>query len=343
MNSKNFITVICPIYNESGYIIKCIESIIAQDYPIDLMEILFVDGMSIDNTREIVKGFTERFTFIKLLDNPDKIVSNALNIGIKAAVGDIIIRIDAHCEYPTNYFSTLVDNLNKLNADNVGGVIHTKPANSSAIAKAISIALRHPFGVGNSFFRIGSKKIKEVDTVPFGCFRRTLFDRIGFFDTELVRNQDDEFNGRIIKNGGKIYLIPKIEIFYYARKSLSKISQMFYQYGLYKPLVGMKLGAAATLRQFIPLLFVFGIILSVLISLIFNPEAYITISIISLYCLLSFVFSTIESIRQRSLINLLLLPIVFFVIHISYGWGYLIGIFQFFILGKKSILSSENR
>lgn len=338
-----FISVIVPCYNEEKYIQSCINSLLMQDHPHDLLEVLFVDGISTDNTREIIKDFARKYKFVKLLDNPDKIVPHALNIGIKASNGDIIIRIDAHCTYPANYFTSLIDNLNELNADNVGGVILTKPANSSAIAKAISMAMSHPFGVGNSSFRIGCNKVIEVDTVPFGCFRRTLFDRLGFFDTDLIRNQDDEFNARIIKNGGKIYLIPGIEITYYARDQISKVGQMFYQYGLFKPLVNKKLGSAATLRQFIPLLFVFGVMLSALISLFVRSLLFITILLIIIYTLFSLWFSIIESIRQRSLRNLFLLPVVFLVIHVSYGWGYMIGIFQFLILGKNTVSLNVNR
>ena len=338
-----FITIIVPTYNEEKYIQSCINSVLSQDHPHDLLEILFVDGISTDKTREIISDFAGKYKFVKLLDNPDKIVSHALNIGIKASIGEIIIRIDAHCTYPFNYFTSLSVNLKELNADNVGGVILTKPANSSAIAKTISMAMSHPFGVGNSSFRIGCDKVIEVDTVPFGCFRRTLFDRLGFFDTDLIRNQDDEFNARIIKNGGKIYLIPDIEITYYARDQISKVGQMFYQYGLFKPLVNKKLGYPATLRQFIPLLFVFGVMLSTLISLFVSSFLFITILLIISYSLLSLWFSIIESIRQRSLINLFLLPVVFLVIHVSYGWGYMIGIFQFMMLGKNSVSLNTNR
>jgi len=343
MKTSNFISVICPVFNEQGFINDCVKSILAQDYPAHLLEVLFIDGISTDKTREIIHKYTAKYNFIKLLDNPDNLVSYALNIGIKASVGDIIIRIDAHCAYPSTYFSSLLDNLNKLNADNVGGIVITRPANSTAIGKAIATAMSHPFGVGNSFFRIGSKKLKAVDTVPFGCFRRTIFDRIGFFDTDLVRNQDDEYNARIIKNGGKVYLIPSIEITYYARSEISKVGRMFYQYGLFKPLVNRKIGSPTTIRQFIPLLFIFGTVFSSLISLFISSEWIVPALFIFAYILFSLSFSIIHSIRQRSILNLFLLPLVFLVIHLSYGWGYLEGIFHFLILRKNSVSVHKNR
>ena len=197
------ISVICPIYNEERYIGKCIDSVLEQDYSKEDMEVLFVDGMSTDRTREIVVEYAGRYPFVRLLDNPGRIVPAALNIGIGAAKGEVIIRLDAHAIYPKNYFSVLVRKLNELRADSVGGVCRTLPVRDTSVCRAIAMALSSSFGMGNSYFRIGATKEMCVDTVPFGCFRREVFDKIGLFDEELVRNQDDEFNGRIVKNGGQ--------------------------------------------------------------------------------------------------------------------------------------------
>ena len=189
------LSVICPIYNEEKYIAKCIESILSQDYPKDDMEVIFVDGMSTDKTREIVAEYAMMYPFIRLVDNPDRIVPPAMNIGIRMAEGDIIIRLDAHATFPENYFSELTKNLIDLGAENVGGVCRTLPVDDSIKARSIASVLSSSFGMGNSYFRIGADSVMEVDTVPFGCFRRDLFDRIGYFDEQLIRNQDDEFNG----------------------------------------------------------------------------------------------------------------------------------------------------
>lgn len=328
------ISIVCPIYNESNYISFCIESIINQDYPLDKIEVLFVDGMSTDTTREIVNDFSMKYSFIKLIDNPLRIVSQALNIGIKASSGEIIVRMDAHCIYPNNYLSLLVYYLIELKADNVGGMILTLPANSTNIANAISTVMSHPFGVGNSLFRIGCKKIKKVDTVPFGCFHRGIFDRIGFFDPDLIRNQDDEFCARIIKSGGKIYLIPDIIIKYFARDNIKKLWLMFYQYGLYKPLVTKKIGFPSTARQFFPLLFVLGIIGGIGISSFNDPAFLVTALILILYFLLSITVSSFEALSQKKTYLLFILPFLFIVLHVSYGWGYLMGIVKFFLLNK---------
>ncbi len=177
-------------------------------------------------------------------------------MGIAAARGTVIVRMDAHVEYPRNYLSSLVGLLEQSGADNVGGVVQTLPANDSPIARAIACGMSHPLGVGNSHFRIGAAEDRWVDTVPFGCYRREVFDRIGLFDEELVRNQDDELNLRLIKHGGRILLSPRIVSKYFARDSLPKLWRMYYQYGYFKPLVVRKLGGVMTARQLLPPLFV---------------------------------------------------------------------------------------
>ena len=167
------LSVVCPIYNEKRYIEDCIHSIVEQDFPHSDMEVLFVDGMSDDGTREVVSNYTKKYPFIKLLDNPQKIVPYAMNRGIMEAKGEFIVRLDAHAEYPKNYFSKLISAMQQLDgAENVGGVCLTLPCNSTARAQAIAAVLSSPFGMGNSYFRIGCNEVKSVDTVPFGCFRK---------------------------------------------------------------------------------------------------------------------------------------------------------------------------
>lgn len=330
------VSIICPIYNEEKYIKECIESILNQNFPKERIEVLLIDGMSSDRTREIINKYCEEYSFIHLLDNPERAVSPALNIGINNSRGEFIIRLDAHAVYPKNYISTLIENAEKLNCENIGGVVNTLPADKSSKALAISKALSHSFGMGNSHFRIGAKEIKKVDTVPFGCFKRDVFNEIGLFDVDLTRNQDDEFNGRIIKNGGEIYLLPDLVIKYYARDTISKVSKMFYQYGLFKPLVNKKLGSPATARQFFPLLFVLGLILGPILGLVSKSFFAIYIAVLLLYLLIATVISTIEVVKQKNMKLLFFLPITFLVIHFSYGWGYLIGIIRFIIIGKNN-------
>jgi glycosyltransferase involved in cell wall biosynthesis len=332
------LSVICPIYNEESRIEACILSILAQDYPKEDMEVLFVDGQSSDRTREIIAKYMQDYAFIRLLDNPKRIAPSALNIGIRASSGDIIMRLDAHAKYPDNYFSLLVNKLKQTGADNVGGVCRTLPAKDTAICRAIAHAMSSPFGMGNSHFRIGANHEMWVDTVPFGCFRRELFDKVGLFDEELVRNQDDEFNGRIVKNGGKILLLPQVVIDYFARDTISKTAKMFYQYGLFKPLVNKKLHKPTTLRQFFPPLFLAGLIAGGLLSLFSQTLMWIYVSVIVLYILCCFVFGRNG---ERVWPDILWMPIIFATIHLSYGCGYWQGLWNLLVHGNISVQSNH--
>lgn len=331
------LSVICPIYNEEKHIEACIQSVVAQDYPKDDLEVLFVDGMSGDRTREIVEKFCCAYPFIRLLDNPQRIVPTGLNIGIRAAKGDIILRLDAHAKYPIDYFSVLVKRLQETDADNVGGLCRTLPAQDTPLCRAIAHAMSSPFGMGNSHFRIGTDKEMWVDTVPFGCFRREIFDKIGLFDEELVRNQDDEFNGRIIQNGGKILLLPQVVIDYFARNSINKTAKMFYQYGLFKPLVNKKLQKPATLRQFFPPLFFAGILVGGLLSLFFPIIRWLYFGVLILYIMAGLFFGLKIQCRWP---DILWMPAVFTTIHLSYGCGYWVGGFK--LLFHKKITAQSN-
>ncbi len=175
-------TIIVPCRNEEKHIGACLDSIIAGDYPHDLLEVLVVDGMSNDGTRSIIKKYGDRYSFITMLDNPSKIVPAALNIGITRAHGEVIVRMDAHNIYSPDYVSKCIRYLEEYRADNVGGVWITMPGARTIIAESIAIAVAHPLGAGNALYRIGSETPRFVDTVPFGCFRKELFTRIGLFD-----------------------------------------------------------------------------------------------------------------------------------------------------------------
>lgn len=323
------LSVICPIYNEEKYIGQFLDSILQQDYPKDDLEILLVDGMSKDKTRDIIANYSEKNPCLRLVDNPQQTVPYAMNNGITSAKGNIIIRLDAHAEYPSNYFSVLVRRLGELEgAENVGGVCVTLPCNETSIAVSIAECLSNKFGMGNSYFRVGAKDIRSVDTVPFGCFHKNLFDKIGLYDTDMIRNQDDELNGRIIRNGGIIYLLPDIEIKYYARDKISKVRKMFYQYGLYKPLGNKKLGAPATVRQFFPLLFVLGLALGCILCFAYPILWPYYIGVIALHLLIG----TVEGIKSAKKTGkwgcIFIMPYIFINMHICYGLGYLKGIYN---------------
>lgn len=330
------VSIVIPCRNEEGFIAEVLENVIAQDYPKSHLEIFVVDGESDDSTAEIIKKHAQKHPYIHYLNNPEKVVPFALNKAIHQSKGEVIIRMDAHSIYPNDYISKLVEGLQKYKCDNVGGVWITEPADGSAKATAIAKATSHPFGIGNAYYRLEMKTPKEVDTIPFGCYKRTVFDQIGYFDEELVRNQDDEFNARLIKNGGKIFLLPDVKIRYFARKTLTKTAKMFFQYGLYKPLVNRKVGQPATIRQFVPLaLLIFVLIFA---PLSFSGFHYFLIFLtgMTLYFVTDITVSIMLAGKNNmGFSSLLYLIILFPIIHFSYGYGYLSGIFRFLIFRKK--------
>jgi len=328
-DSEQTVSVVIPCRNERRYIVKCLESILGNDYESDL-EILVVDGASDDGTRELLQESARRWPRVRVLDNPARTTPAALNIGIQNAGGSIIVRMDAHCTYPDNYISVLVRWLEQSGADNVGGVCRTLPGSDALIARAIAVAFSHPFGVGNSYFRIGTTTPRWVDTVPFGCYRRSVFERIGLFDEELVKNQDDELNQRLLKNGGRILLVPDVTVDYYARDSIGKVARMYYQYGYFKPLVARKLGRVGTLRQVIPAAFVLALTLSLLLASWIEIARWALVGIGGSY-LAALLIAIVSSISHNGLRVSSLLGLVFPAIHFSYGWGSLQGFLHFVV------------
>lgn len=320
------ISIICPIYNEEKYIAKCIESIMQQDFPKGKLEVLFVDGMSKDRTREIINSYLPKCPYIRVLDNPMKIVPYAMNKGILEAKGEVIIRIDAHTIYEKNYFSTLVKRLYDLGADNVGAVCKTDVLNKNSKTLAIREVLSNRFGVGNSIFRTGIDRVMEVDTVPFGCWRREVFDKYGLYDVRLVRNQDIELNKRILRGGGKIFIVPDTYCTYLARETFSGLAKNNFGNGKWNILTVYftKQFDSLSLRHFIPLFFVLSLVIPTLLSTIFLPLILFSLLSLLAYILLLGSVSLKLSITKR--LNFFYLLISFIVLHVSYGWGSFMGL-----------------
>ncbi|HEX6965432.1 MAG TPA: glycosyltransferase family 2 protein [Gemmatimonadaceae bacterium] len=328
------VSVIVPCRNEAAFVGMCLESIAANDFPRDQLEVLVVDGMSDDGTRDTVARYAARDPRIRLLENPRRITPTALNIGLAAARGEIIMRMDAHNAYPPHYISTLVTWLVRSGADNVGGAWITRPANGTRRARAIAAALAHPFGVGNAHFRLGVREPRWVDTVPFGCYRREVFTRIGPFDEELVRNQDDELNLRLIRHGGRILLVPAVSSTYHARESLAKLWRTYYQYGYFKPLVVRKVRGVLTVRQLIPALFVLSVVASVVLALWVPAMALLLAVIVGAYVLVDLACAASIAAREGLGVGLAACA-VFPVLHLSYGAGFLRGTFDFLVRRRR--------
>lgn len=338
----NHISIVIPIYNEEKYIRPCLESILSSDYPKDKMEVLLIDGMSSDNTKEIITDIQHRYPFIKLFENPKRIVPVAMNIGIRHAHGDYIIRLDAHSTYPSNYFSKLVNWHKKLNATNVGAPVITDVRNKTYKSNSIKKVLSSKFGVGNSSFRTGIRYVTEVDTVPFGCYRREAFKRYGLYDERLVRNQDIELNKRIINNGGTIYLIPEINSTYFARENFTALATNNFKNGLWNILTAYytKSLGSLSLRHFIPLLFVLSVFTPLILGVFFHRE----LLLISAFIVIThFTTLTLVSLRINDKeTRFIYLMVSFYTLHFSYGIGSIIGIIKAVALCLKNVIKKNS-
>ena len=322
------LSVICPVYNEEKYIVSCIESILQQDYPRNDMEVLFVDGMSTDRTREIIETYLRKYSFLRVLDNPEKIVPCAMNKGIMESRGEVIVRIDAHTLYAKNYFSVLVRQLGQLQADNVGAFCRTNVLNKNAKTLAIREVLSNKLGVGNSVFRTGVDEVMEVDTVPFGCWRREVFDKYGYYDTRLVRNQDIELNKRIIRGGGKIYIVPDTYCTYLARETFKGVAKNNFQNGEWNILTVYftRQFDSLSLRHFVPMMFVASLILPLLLSVFYLNVIWLAVFSLCLYLCLLLIISFRLALKKRLSIFFLLCS--FCVLHVSYGCGSIVGVWK---------------
>lgn len=329
IDCKPYVTVIIPCRNEEKFIGKCLDSIIAQHYPKDKLEVLVVDGMSEDRTREIVEGYAECYSSFRLLDNPKKITPVAFNMGIRSAKGEIIIIMSSHATYEKEYISKCVEYLNEYNANNVGGMMVTRPRNNTFMGKAVALALSNRFGVGNSVFRTGTKEPMWVDTVFGGCYKKEVFEKIGFFNEDLVSTQDMEFNLRLKREGGRILLVPEIVSYYYARSDFRSFCKNNFRNGVWAilPFKYSKI-MPVSWRHLVPLAFISSVIIFGVLSIFLQVFFWPFLLIIALYSLFSAYFSTKVVIRESDFRYLFVMPLIFGSLHISYGLGSLLGMLK---------------
>jgi len=329
------LTIIIPCRNEEKFIGRCLDSLMLQNYPKNKMEILVVDGASEDKTREIVKSYSQKYPFIKLLENPKKVTSFALNIGLKKMRGDIMMHTGAHSTYEPNYIAKSVKYLREYNADNVGGVLLTKPATNTLAAKSIALVLSNRFGTGNSYFRTGSEKPRFVDTVFGGCYKREVFEKIGPYNENLTRSQDMEFNLRLKKAGGKILLAPDIVSYYHPKSTLAEFFKHNIADGIWA-IYPLKFGAPLfKLRHLIPLLFVGGLLTSAVISIFFKPFIFVFSGILALYLIVSLFFSFSIATKEKNLALIPFLVLAFASRHFGYGIGSFAGLIKLLIPSSK--------
>ncbi len=325
------VTVIIPCRNERNFIVPCLDSILGSDYPENQLEIIVADGMSDDGTRDLLLEYCSRHPAIRMIDNPGRIVPTGLNLAIREARGEIIVRIDAHTEYAADYIRQCVDTLIETGADNAGGAHRTRAG--GYLQSAIALAFHSPFAVGGA--RSHDVDFEGwVDTVIYGCWKKDRLLELGLFDEQLVRNQDDELNLRINRSGGKVYQSAKILSWYRPRASLTSLLRQYTQYGYWKVRVIQKHKIPASIRHLIPGLWVAITILLALAAPLSRIAALLLMLDLGLYGAANFSAAVYTCAKSRNLKFIPILPLIFLIYHFGYGFGFLRGLIDFIILRR---------
>ena len=339
MKSNIKFSFILPIFNEELFISKTIDSLLAQQTSY-AFEIIIADGMSNDRTKKIIEEKLLFFKNIIYIENKSKIVSTGFNLGLSISKGEYIIRVDGHSCLDNYFVENSIQIFKRIDADCVGGA--TEHRSNTFIGNIIRIAQISDFGTGGVPFRKKINKGMYVETLAFGVYKREVFSKIGGYDEELIRNQDDEFNFRLIQDGGRIWLDPKIKSIYYTRNSLLKFIKQYFQYGFYKPLVMRKRNGMSSIRHIIPGIFVL-VFFALFFLMAFNQNKILFLLLLLSYSLTS-VFHIIKILKNESInpLSSLLLFVTYFLMHFSYGIGTILGALFFKTLqGSKRVVDTK--
>ena len=325
------ISIVLACRNEEKHIAGCVRSILGQARVPDEMELIVADGMSDDRTREVLSEIAATDPRVRVVDNPGRIAATGLNAAIRAARGQIILRMDAHTEYAPDYVRRCVEVLEETGADNVGGPARTRA--TTYMQGAIAAAYNSPYSVGGARFHDVDYE-GWLDTVTYGCWRREIFDRIGLFDEELVRNQDDEFNLRTVRAGGRIWQSPSIRSWYSPRGSLRALFAQYRQYGYWKVRVIQKHRLPASIRHLVPGAFVLALGGLGLAAPFSRVAAVGLRTILGAYGAVLLAASLLTA-RRAGWRYLAVLPAVFACYHVSYGIGFMRGILDWVVLRRS--------
>ncbi len=346
MPDLDLLSVVIPCRNEAKYIGRCLDSIVNSDYPKERLEVLVVDGQSEDGTARILEEYQRCHSHIFVLDNPRRRTPCALNIGIRAARGDVILRMDAHARITPTYLSQCVRALGEYGADNAGGVIETLPATDGLLGRAIVRCLSHRFGVGNSAFRTGVDKPTDVDTVFGGCYRREVFEKVGLFNEQLARSQDIEFNLRLRHAGGRTVLVPGIISQYYAKSEYGAFVRHNFSNGMWSVLPFLYSSIIpVSARHLVPLAFVCALLATAALTAA-APEAgkWAFAAVAVPYAAANLVASISAAGHDKNLKAAFILPFLFATLHLSYGLGSLCGLLKTAVeLAKRKLSPRQVR
>ncbi len=314
------VSIIVPCYNEQATIALLLEAIYCQTYPVSEMEVVIADDLSTDQTRQKIQVFQQAHPelCINLVDNGKRSIPAGLNCAIAAARGEFIIRLDAHSmphpDYVENCLRALIDG----KGENVGGVWEIRPAGAGWIARSIAAAAAHPLGVGDALYRF-SEQAKSVDTVPFGAFHRSLINRIGSFDETLLTNEDYEFNVRIRRSGGTVWLDPAIRSTYFARPNMQALARQYFRYGYWKGRMLLRYPETLRWRQALPPAFIIGLIGLLALSIWFPAARLLLAGVLLLYLAVLFAASLPVALKNHDLALFFGIPLAISTMHLTWG------------------------
>lgn len=333
------VSIIIPCRNEARHIEDCLESVLALDEPAGGFEVIVADGMSDDGTRDLVTAIAQRDSRVRLIDNPQRVTPHAMNAGILAARGEIIVRMDAHTEYARNYVVECLSVMDEAHADNVGGPVLMRA--TGYVQRAVAATGHSRFAIGNGSFHQAAFE-GPTDTVPYGCYRKDKLVSIGLFDEELVRNQDDELNFRLVQAGGLIWQSPRIKAWYSPRGSLARLLQQYFQYGYWKVRVIQKRGHPASWRHLVP-----GSFAALLTALLLAAP----LSLAARWGLAGLIAAYLSGLIGASVVTAAhtdaeLFPallVTFPCYHFGYGFGFLAGMWDFAVRRRVGRFTSLSR
>lgn len=321
------VSILIPCYQERNFIRACLDSVRAFEMPDGAtLEVLVLDGMSTDGTREIVSSIEQSDSRIRMVDNPSRTQSAALNLGVSIATGDYVMRLDAHSVYPPDYLALTLETAIRTGADNTGGVVVTLRRGEGYQSALVQAITTHKFGVGDSGFRTNAAE-GEADTVPYGCFKRDVFAKVGLFDERLIRAQDYEMNRRIIAAGGTVWMNPWIQVRYFQQPDLASFirKQVVYE-APYNAYLWYLAPYAFTPRHAITGVFAAGVLAGLAISPFSTFVRWTFAAVMMLYLLLAILSGVQQAVRYREPRHVIFAPIGFFLYHFLHGTGVLIGL-----------------
>lgn len=329
------VSVIIPCYNEENTITELLTAILGQTFPINELEVIIADGMSTDRTRERISQFQQDHPelSIRVVENLKRTIPAALNQAIEESRGEIITRMDAHAIPAPDYIERSVAALTAGLGANVGGVIDIKPAKSGWIASAIAVATAHPLGVGDARYRTAKKPV-SADTVAFGTYYRSLIEKVGNYDESLLVNEDYEFNTRVRKSSGIVWIDPAIRCVYYSRSNLRALARQYFTYGYWKYKMLKKYPETLRWRQALPPLFVLGILMLLLLSIIWTQARFLLAVILLLY-LVILIAGSIGAARKNNNLSMVVgVPLAISTMHLSWGSGFITSLIKNLLAGK---------